>query len=114
MFNLSSEGHAACVRLVKGYGVPLMLLGGGGYKIINVARCWARETGVRRQQLQVQRSWCALVSQAVLLSCIPELETDGWLDCLRAMLSKRWLDPQPCCLLHHFSQCTVNALVPDP
>ncbi|KAI3428482.1 hypothetical protein D9Q98_007307 [Chlorella vulgaris] len=46
VFNLSSEGHAACVRLVKGYGVPLMLLGGGGYKIINVARCWARETGL--------------------------------------------------------------------
>ena len=87
MFNLSSDGHAACVSHMMSYGVPLMLLGGGGawgavqfvqccplcvmhgwfapalrtkhclpptrnagchpagYKIINVARCWARETG---------------------------------------------------------------------
>lgn len=45
VFNLSSGGHAACVSFMKGFGLPLMLLGGGGYKIINVARCWALETG---------------------------------------------------------------------
>eukprot|EP00887_Chlorella_sp_A99_P004904 scaffold4.g4904.t1 len=46
-FNLSSRGHAACVEYVKqSFDVPMMLLGGGGYKIINVARCWAMETGV--------------------------------------------------------------------
>ncbi len=28
------------------YGVPLLVLGGGGYKIINVARCWTYETAV--------------------------------------------------------------------
>lgn len=46
VFNLSSNGHAACVDYMKSFGLPLMLLGGGGYKIINVARCWARETGL--------------------------------------------------------------------
>jgi histone deacetylase 1/2 len=46
VFNLSSRGHAACVGFMKSFGLPLMLLGGGGYKIINVARCWAYETGV--------------------------------------------------------------------
>ncbi len=46
VFNLSSSGHAACVQHVKSFGLPLMLLGGGGYTIINVARCWAYETGV--------------------------------------------------------------------
>lgn len=26
------------------YGIPILLLGGGGYTIRNVARCWAYET----------------------------------------------------------------------
>lgn len=30
VFNLSSDGHAACVSHMMSYGVPLMLLGGGG------------------------------------------------------------------------------------
>ena len=46
VFNLSSNGHAACVEYMKSFGLPMMLLGGGGYKIVNVARCWAKETGV--------------------------------------------------------------------
>lgn len=28
------------------YDVPLMLLGGGGYTVHNVARLWAYETGL--------------------------------------------------------------------
>jgi histone deacetylase 1/2 len=28
------------------YSTPLVLLGGGGYTIENVSRCWAYETGV--------------------------------------------------------------------
>jgi len=31
---------------VKSLGVPLLVLGGGGYTIRNVARCWAYETAV--------------------------------------------------------------------
>jgi acetoin utilization deacetylase AcuC-like enzyme len=27
------------------FGLPTLVLGGGGYKINNVARCWAYETG---------------------------------------------------------------------
>lgn len=45
-FNLSISGHAACHRFMQSFGVPLLVLGGGGYKIKNVARCWAYETGV--------------------------------------------------------------------
>ncbi|KNC72277.1 hypothetical protein SARC_15170, partial [Sphaeroforma arctica JP610] len=45
-FNLSSQGHADCVRYVKAFCLPLLLLGGGGYTIENVARCWALETAV--------------------------------------------------------------------
>lgn len=43
-FNLSHRGHAGCLEFVKKFNVPLMILGGGGYTIRNVARCWAYET----------------------------------------------------------------------
>nr|XP_017256093.1 PREDICTED: histone deacetylase 19-like [Daucus carota subsp. sativus] len=45
-FNLSIKGHAECVRYMRSFNVPLLLLGGGGYTISNVARCWCYETGV--------------------------------------------------------------------
>jgi len=43
-FNLSLKGHAACVDFLKSFHKPLLLLGGGGYTIRNVARCWTYET----------------------------------------------------------------------
>lgn len=45
VFNLSIKGHAACLEYVKKFNLPMLVLGGGGYKISNVARCWAFETG---------------------------------------------------------------------
>jgi len=45
-FNLSIRGHGACVEFVKKFNVPLLVLGGGGYTVRNVARCWAYETGI--------------------------------------------------------------------
>ena len=45
-FNLSIPGHGECVRFIKKYGIPLLVLGGGGYTIRNVSRCWTHETGV--------------------------------------------------------------------
>lgn len=45
-FNLSMKGHSQCVEFVKKFGVPVMLLGGGGYTIRNVSRVWAYETGL--------------------------------------------------------------------
>uniref|UniRef100_A0A0D6QSK5 Histone deacetylase n=1 Tax=Araucaria cunninghamii TaxID=56994 RepID=A0A0D6QSK5_ARACU len=45
-FNLSVKGHANCVRFLRSFNVPLLLLGGGGYTIRNVARCWCYETAV--------------------------------------------------------------------
>ncbi|KAK8251123.1 histone deacetylase RpdA/Rpd3 [Phyllosticta capitalensis] len=44
-FNLSMKGHANCVRFVKGFNLPVLVLGGGGYTMRNVARTWAFETG---------------------------------------------------------------------
>jgi len=44
--NLSMRGHANCVRFVKSFNLPLLLLGGGGYTMRNVSRVWAYETGL--------------------------------------------------------------------
>ncbi|KAK9820648.1 hypothetical protein WJX81_005680 [Elliptochloris bilobata] len=44
-FNLTMKGHADCQQFMLQFGVPMLVLGGGGYKINNVARCWAYETG---------------------------------------------------------------------
>ncbi|KAI3753195.1 hypothetical protein L2E82_25241 [Cichorium intybus] len=35
-----------CLRYLRSFNVPLMVLGGGGYTIQNVARCWCYETAV--------------------------------------------------------------------
>jgi len=45
-FNLTLKGHGKCVEFMKKYNLPLLLLGGGGYTIRNVARCWTYETAV--------------------------------------------------------------------
>ncbi|CAG8570877.1 3337_t:CDS:10 [Dentiscutata erythropus] len=45
-FNLSMKGHAACVDFVKDFNIPLLVVGGGGYTIRNVARAWTYETGL--------------------------------------------------------------------
>lgn len=44
-FNLSMKGHANCVKFVKSFNKPTLVLGGGGYTMRNVARTWAYETG---------------------------------------------------------------------
>ncbi|KAJ7718636.1 histone deacetylase RPD3 [Mycena metata] len=43
-FNLSLAGHAACVQFIRSYNLPLILLGGGGYTVKNVAKAWTFET----------------------------------------------------------------------
>ncbi|EKM56074.1 uncharacterized protein PHACADRAFT_96102 [Phanerochaete carnosa HHB-10118-sp] len=45
-FNLSIAAHGECVNFVRKYGVPLLVVGGGGYTIKNVSRCWTYETAV--------------------------------------------------------------------
>ncbi|GAA5955154.1 hypothetical protein JCM21900_001627 [Sporobolomyces salmonicolor] len=45
-FNLSMNGHASCVAFMRTFNVPLIIVGGGGYTIRNVARTWAFETGL--------------------------------------------------------------------
>jgi len=45
-FNLSIRGHGQCVEFMKSFGLPLLVLGGGGYTLRNVARAWTHETSI--------------------------------------------------------------------
>ncbi|KAI0062036.1 hypothetical protein BV25DRAFT_1991714 [Artomyces pyxidatus] len=45
-FNLSIAAHGECVNFVRTFNVPLLVVGGGGYTIKNVSRCWTYETAV--------------------------------------------------------------------
>ena len=40
-FNLSVKCHGDCVDYMLKFGVPVVMMGGGGYTVENVARCWA-------------------------------------------------------------------------
>lgn len=59
-FNLSLQGHAACMEFLASFGVPMLVLGGGGYTMRNVARCWCYETG-------------RLLGQELPDECVPSL-----------------------------------------
>jgi histone deacetylase 1/2 len=39
-------GHANCINFVKSFNIPMMVVGGGGYTMRNVARTWAFEAGL--------------------------------------------------------------------
>ncbi|KAG9584152.1 histone deacetylase, partial [Aureobasidium melanogenum] len=45
-FNLNIRAHGECLAFVKKAGVPLLILGGGGYTARNVARAWTHETAL--------------------------------------------------------------------
>lgn len=38
---LTTNGFTRMIELMKGWSVPWVALGGGGYDIVNVARCWS-------------------------------------------------------------------------
>ncbi|XP_014253929.1 histone deacetylase 3 [Cimex lectularius] len=45
-FGLTTRGHGECVRLIRDCNIPLLVVGGGGYTLRNVARCWTYETSL--------------------------------------------------------------------
>ncbi|VVT56674.1 uncharacterized protein SAPINGB_P005208 [Magnusiomyces paraingens] len=45
-FNLNTKAHAECVRFVRSFNLPMMVVGGGGYTPRNVSRLWCLETSV--------------------------------------------------------------------
>ena len=57
-FNLNIRAHGHCVTTCRSFGLPLLLLGGGGYTPRNVARLWCHET--------------ALATDSQLLNTLPQ------------------------------------------
>jgi histone deacetylase HOS2 len=45
-FNLNIRAHGECVKYIKSFGIPMLVLGGGGYTPRNVSRLWCYETSV--------------------------------------------------------------------
>ncbi|XP_053992900.1 uncharacterized protein LOC128883989 isoform X2 [Hylaeus volcanicus] len=45
-FNLTVSGHSTAVNYLSKKNLPLLVLGGGGYTLRNVPKCWAVETGI--------------------------------------------------------------------
>lgn len=45
-FNLNIKAHGECVKFIKSFGIPLLVVGGGGYTPRNVSRLWCHETSV--------------------------------------------------------------------
>ncbi|KAI3382575.1 hypothetical protein SNEBB_003725 [Seison nebaliae] len=44
--NLQIEDHGKCVSIIRSYNLPTIILGGGGYTVRHVSRCWAYETAI--------------------------------------------------------------------
>ena len=45
-FNLTLEGHSKAFRYVLDKGLPTVCVGGGGYTVENVSRCWTIESAL--------------------------------------------------------------------
>lgn len=45
-FNLNVKAHGECVKFVRSFGLPMLVVGGGGYTPRNVSRLWTYETGI--------------------------------------------------------------------
>lgn len=73
-FNLSMKGHANCVAYVKSFGIPMVVVGGGGYTVRNVARAWTFETAVLLNEqlpegnISLLNCWCASSCTYALLN----------------------------------------------
>ncbi|KAJ6235992.1 histone deacetylase 2 [Anaeramoeba flamelloides] len=52
-FNLTLKGHGKCVQYIRNLNKPMLVLGGGGYKISNVSRCWTYETSLLIDDLEL-------------------------------------------------------------
>jgi histone deacetylase 1/2 len=45
-FNITIKGQGECVKMVRDLDLPLLVLGGGGYSLKNVARTWTYDTAI--------------------------------------------------------------------
>lgn len=45
-FNLTVQGHSSAIRYLSNRSIPLLALGGGGYTLRNVPKCWVTESAI--------------------------------------------------------------------
>lgn len=74
-FNLSLEGHSNCLEFLAMQNVPLLVLGGGGYTMRNVSRCWTFETA-RLQGIDLPDECAPLPTQYLLCAAA---SADSWI-----------------------------------
>ena len=67
-FNLSLEGHSNCLEFLALHNVPILILGGGGYTMRNVSRCWTYETA-RLQGVDLPDECAPSIKSLTCLGC---------------------------------------------
>ncbi|KDQ54753.1 hypothetical protein JAAARDRAFT_208983 [Jaapia argillacea MUCL 33604] len=95
-FNLSMRGHANCVKFVKSFNKPLLMVGGGGYTMRNVSRAWAFETGLATgvellpdiPMNEYYEYFGPTYELDVKPSNMEDMNTQGYLDRVRNILSE--------------------------
>jgi len=50
VFNLSGVGHSSVITICKSLNLPMLVVGGGGYNLVNVPRAWALETAIATEE----------------------------------------------------------------
>ncbi|ODQ78632.1 hypothetical protein BABINDRAFT_39129 [Babjeviella inositovora NRRL Y-12698] len=85
-WNLTIQGMGAAVQHLLDLNLPTMLLGGGGYNHVSVARCWTYLTCVAlgEEQAEISRTWDIIPEHEYL----DKYEDDGyvfWIDEKRNM-----------------------------
>ena len=82
-FNLTLKGHGRCLEYMKRWNLPLLVVGGGGYTIRNVARCWTYETSIALGVEVANGQFANYFVFVVLLSCC---KMGGMVFCLQPVV----------------------------
>ncbi|KXS16811.1 histone deacetylase [Gonapodya prolifera JEL478] len=99
-FNLTLRGHGQCVEFIKSLGLPLVVLGGGGYTMRNVARVWTWETAILVDSTlppdipsnEYYNYFGPDYKLEIQPTSMPNLNTTEYLDKIRAFYSTRVLE----------------------
>jgi len=77
VFNLSGIGHSSVITICKSLNIPMLVVGGGGYNIVNVPRAWALETAIATDERLP--AWDETIKKCTSLSRYVMEGVDSWL-----------------------------------
>lgn len=92
-FNLTHVGHCGAVEFVCSLDTPLLLLGGGGCSLSNVARVWARETMIALGGDDAALSTPTLPRSAANTTCYEYFSPDYSLDVEPVVMRDENMEP---------------------